>query len=858
MHLGTKELDKILLTNVGLLAQRRLSRGVKLNLTEATALIACVLQELIRDGQSSVAELMQVGREILGFRHVQAVVPGLLKDVQVEGTFPDGTFLVTVHSPICTPLGREPHLSLALYGSCIPIPSDLIFPESDGSPMSPEQLPGAIIVKRSSKRRRSGGGSAQPQTLKINENRQRLKIKVTNTGDRPIQVGSHYNFSLTNPALRFDRLLTLGYRLDIPAGTSVRFEPGDDKSIRLVEIGGTGHVSGGNGLEGKSWKRGDLVGGKQLVDQMIEMGFQHIQADKVERPKSCHEISRESYASMFGPTTGDKVRLGDTSLWIEVEHDHTTYGEELKFGGGKVVREGMGQATGRSDAETLDIVITNALVLDWSGIYKADIGIKGGNIVGIGKAGNPDVQSGVTENMIVGANTEVIAGEGRIVTAGAIDAHVHFICPQQCNEALSNGITTLIGGGTGPVAGTNATTCTPSRTLIRNMFVASDSVPMNFLFTGKGNDSGSQGLEDMVHSGVGGLKLHEDWGSTPDAIDSCLSVCDKYDIQCNIHTDTLNESGFVEDTIKAFKDRVIHTYHTEGAGGGHAPDIIVVCGKSNVMPSSTNPTRPYTKNTLDEHLDMLMVCHHLDKSIPEDVAFAESRIRGETVAAEDVLQDIGAISIISSDSQAMGRIGEVVSRTWRTASKMKSFKGWLNEDEKVRGIDNDRVKRYIAKYTINPAIVHGISHIVGDVAVNKLADLCIWTPANFGARPEVVIKGGYVAWAQMGDANASIPTVQPVYGRPMWGSHYPVMGHTSVAFVSAVSIEKGITPSYGLKKRLEAVKDCRKIRKSDLKLNDLMPNITVDPETYRVEIDGELCTVEPAVTLPLTQGYYVF
>ncbi|KAG0142200.1 hypothetical protein CROQUDRAFT_50604 [Cronartium quercuum f. sp. fusiforme G11] len=858
MHLGTKELDKILLTNVGFLAQRRLSRGVRLNLTEATALIACVLQELIRDGQSSVAELMQVGREILGFRHVQPAVPGLLHDVQVEGTFPDGTFLVTVHSPICTPSGREPHLSLALYGSCIPIPSDSLFASSEDCPLTADQLPGAVIVGKDSKRRRSRSGPP-PGTIKINENRTRLKLKVTNTGDRPIQVGSHYNFSFTNPALRFDRLVCLGYRLDIAAGTSVRFEPGDDKSVTLVEIGGLGIVSGGNGLEGRSWTKGDVSGGKQIIERMVELGFQNVvQDEKVERPMSCHEVSREAYASMFGPTTGDKVRLGDTSLWIQVEHDYTIYGEELKFGGGKVIREGMGQATGRSDADTLDIVITNALILDWSGIYKANIGIKGGYITGVGKAGNPDVQDGVTENMIVGANTEVIAGEGRIITAGAIDAHVHYICPQQCKEALSNGITTLIGGGTGPVAGTNATTCTPSRTLIKNMFIASDSIPMNFLFTGKGNDSGSKGLEDMVLSGVGGLKLHEDWGSTPDAIDSCLTICDKYDIQCNIHTDTLNESGYVQDTLKAFKDRVIHTYHTEGAGGGHAPDIIVVCGKPNVLPSSTNPTRPYTKNTLDEHLDMLMVCHHLDKSIPEDIAFAESRIRGETVAAEDVLQDLGAISIISSDSQAMGRIGEVVSRTWRTASKMKDFKGFLSEDERIKCVDNDRVKRYIAKYTINPAIVHGISHVVGDVAAGKLADLCIWTPANFGARPDMVIKGGFVAWSQMGDPNASIPTVQPVYGRPMWGSHYPVTGENSIAFSSAVSIEQGITPSYGLKKRLVAVKNCRNIRKADLKLNNLMPNITVDPETYRVEIDGEHCTVEPAVTLPLTQSYFVF
>lgn len=849
MYLSTKDQDKLLLTTTGLLAQRRLARGVRLNLSEATALIACVLQELIRDGQSSVSQLMQVGKEILGFRHVQASVPGLLHEVQVEGTFPDGTFLVTVHSPICSPSGRDPHLSLALYGSFITPPQNLRFDEVQ--PSLEHDLPGAIVVKGST-------DIAASQLISINADRSRIRIEVTNTGDRPIQVGSHYHFSLTNPALRFDRKLAMGHRLDIPAGTSVRFEPGDQRMVTLVEIGGSGHITGGNGLEGQILQKNDVPAIGALVLNLVAKGFEHQPAINVDRPLQGFEMSREAYAYMFGPTTGDKVRLGDTSLWVEVEFDHTYYGEELKFGGGKVVREGMGQATGRFDAQTLDIVITNALVLDWSGIYKADLGIKNGRISGIGKAGNPDVQSGVSDQMVVGVNTEVIAGEGKIVTAGAIDAHVHFICPQQCQEALSNGTTTLIGGGTGPVAGTNATTCTPSRTLIRNMLLATDDIPMNILLTGKGNDSMPEGLVNQVHSGVGGLKLHEDWGSTPGAIDNCLTVCDKYDIQCNIHTDTLNESGFVEDTIKAFKNRVIHTYHTEGAGGGHAPDIIVVCREDNVLPSSTNPTRPYTNNTLDEHLDMLMVCHHLDKAIPEDIAFAESRIRAETVAAEDVLHDLGAISIISSDSQAMGRIGEVVSRTWRTASKMKTFKGFLTKEESLRGADNDRVKRYIAKYTINPAIVHGVSHEIGDISVGKLADLCIWEPQNFGVRPEQVIKGGFVAWSQMGDANASIPTVQPTYGRPMWATHPSTIGQTSFAFVSEISISSGITPSYGLKKKLVAVKGCRKVRKADLKLNNLCPNITVDPETYQVAIDGQECTVGAALTLPLTQAYHLF
>lgn len=793
--------------------------------------------------------MMQIGKEILGFCHVQPTVPGLLHDVQVEGTFPDGTFLVTVHSPICSPSGRDPHLSLALYGSFITPPADLRFDLVEPTPE--HRLPGAVVVKAPS-------DISDPLLISLNLNRPRIQIEVTNTGDRPIQVGSHYPFSLSNPALKFDRRAALGYRLDIASGTSIRFEPGDQRIVTMVEIGGTGLVTGGNGLDGKTWRRGDLVAAEALVQSLVAKGFEHQVAVNIPRPSRGTEMSREAYARMFGPTTGDKVRLGDTSLWVEVESDHVNYGEELKFGGGKVIREGMGQATGRLDEETLDVVITNALIVDWSGIYKADVGIKNGHISGIGKAGNPDIQSGVSDLMVVGVNTEVIAGEGKILTAGAIDAHVHFICPQQCPEALSNGITTLIGGGTGPVAGTNATTCTPSRTLIKSMLLSTDDVPMNILFTGKGNDSKPEGLVNQVYAGVGGLKLHEDWGCTPGAIDACLSVCEEYDIQCNIHTDTLNESGFVEDTIKAFKDRVIHTYHTEGAGGGHAPDIIVVCKRDNVLPSSTNPTRPYTNNTLDEHLDMLIVCHHLDKSIPEDIAFAESRIRAETVAAEDVLQDLGAISIISSDSQAMGRIGEVVSRTWRTASKMKDFKGFLTANEKLRGNDNDRVKRYIAKYTINPALVHGISHEVGDISVGKLADLCIWSPENFGVRPDQVIKGGFVVWSQMGDVNASIPTVQPFYGRPMWASHPSSIGQTSVAFVSAISIASGITPAYNLRKKLVAVKGCRKVRKRDLKLNDYRPNISVDPETYQVTIDRQECTVGAALTLPLSQAYHVF
>ena len=569
-----------------------------------------------------------------------------------------------------------------------------------------------------------------------------------------------------------------------------------------------------------------------------------------------HQIRRAHYAEIYGPTTGDRVRLGDTGLIAEVESDAATYGDECKFGGGKVLRDGMGQAAGVTDERALDCVITNALIVDWTGIRKADIGIKNGRIAGIGKAGNPDVMAGVTGDMIVGVTTEAIAGEGLIVTAGAIDAHIHFICPQQVHEALASGVTTLIGGGTGPATGTNATTCTPGSRHVELMLKATDALPMNFGFLGKGNSSRPEGLDEQIAAGAIGLKLHEDWGSTPAAIDACLSVADRHDVQVAIHTDTLNESGYVDDSIAAFKGRAIHTYHTEGAGGGHAPDIIKVCGEANVLPSSTNPTRPYTVNTLDEHLDMLMVCHHLDRNIPEDVAFAESRIRGETIAAEDVLHDLGAISMMSSDSQAMGRVGEVITRTWQTAHKMRGERGRLPGE---RG-DNDnlRVRRYIAKYTINPAITHGIAHEVGSVEVGKLADLVLWKPAFFGAKPELVIKGGFIAWAQMGDANASIPTPQPLLMRPMFGAFGSATGATSLAFVSQTSLEAGTAVAYGLAKALVAVRGCRSVSKRDMKLNDALPKITVDPEAYVVTADGEPLRSAPARVLPLAQRYFLF
>jgi urease subunit alpha len=569
-----------------------------------------------------------------------------------------------------------------------------------------------------------------------------------------------------------------------------------------------------------------------------------------------HRISRQHYAAIYGPTTGDTVRLGDTGLVAEIESDATHYGDECKFGGGKVLRDAQGQAAGIADADALDCVITNALIVDWTGVRKADVGIKGGRIAGIGKAGNPGVMAGVTPGMVVGVTTEAIAGEGLILTAGGIDSHIHYICPQQVYEALASGVTTFVGGGTGPATGTNATTCTPGSRHIELMLQATDVLPMNFGFLGKGNTSRPEGLDEQIRAGAIGLKLHEDWGTTPATIDCCLGVAERHDVQVAIHTDTLNESGYVDDSIAAFKGRTIHTYHTEGAGGGHAPDIIKVCGEANVLPSSTNPTRPFTVNTLDEHLDMLMVCHHLDPNIPEDVAFAESRIRGETIAAEDVLHDLGAISMMSSDSQAMGRVGEVITRTWQTAHKMRAERGALAGER--AGSDNLRIRRYIAKYTINPAITHGLAQHVGSVEVGKLADLVLWKPAFFGAKPEVVIKGGFIAWAQMGDANASIPTPQPLQMRPMFGAYGRATGATSLAFVSKAALAAGSVAGYGLNKAAVAVGPCRGLSKRDMKLNDALPKIEVDAETYTVRADGEVLRAIAAPVLPLAQRYFLF
>jgi urease subunit alpha len=571
------------------------------------------------------------------------------------------------------------------------------------------------------------------------------------------------------------------------------------------------------------------------------------------------EIPRRTYADLYGPTKGDRIRLADTELIIEVEHDHATYGDEVTFGGGKVIRDGMGQSSTASREGlhgALDLVITNALIIDHWGIVKGDIGIRDGRIVKVGKAGNPDTMAGVDPDLVIGSSTEVIAGENLIVTAGALDTHIHFISPQQIFEAISNGVTTMIGGGTGPATGTNATTCSPGSWNIQRMLEAAEAWPMNFGFLGKGNTATPLPLVEQIEGGACGLKLHEDWGTTPAAIDACLKVADQYDVQVAIHTDTINEAGFVEDTIRAIGDRTIHTYHTEGAGGGHAPDIIRIAAQPNVLPSSTNPTRPFTVNTIDEHFDMLMVCHHLNPQVPEDVAFAESRIRPETIAAEDILHDLGVFSMMSSDSQAMGRIGEVVTRTWQTAHKMKVQRGPLAGDSSRN--DNARVKRYVAKYTINPAITHGVASHVGSIEPGKLADLVLWRPAFFGVKPEMVVKGGFIAWSVMGDANASIPTPQPVFYRPMFGSFGRAIGSTGLAFVSKAALEAEVPGKIGLAKQAVAVGNCRRIGKRDMIHNSATPKLEVDPETYEVRADGELLTCEPASVLPLAQRYFLF
>lgn len=838
MKLVPREVDKLALHQAGFLAQKRLARGLRLNYTEAVALIATQILEFVRDGDKTVTDLMDIGKQLLGRRQVLPAVPHLLDTVQVEGTFLDGTKLITIHDAVASDNGN---LELALRGSFLPVPSldKFVGDENDC-------FPGELVF---------GYGN-----ITLNMGRKAVKLKVANKADRPIQIGSHYHFVEANPYLVFDRRRAYGMRLNISAGTATRFEPGDTKCVILVSIGGGKVIRGGNGIADGPV---DVFRLEKVMEDVNTKGFgNEEQPDASEGVIGVNSslttvVLREDYVNKYGPTTGDKIRLGDTDLYAELERDFAVYGDECVFGGGKVVRDGMGQATGYSSSSYLDTVMTNAVIIDYTGIYKADIGIKGGIIVGIGKAGNPDVMDGVQTNMVVGVSTEVISAEGMIVTAGGIDCHVHFICPQLAQEAISSGITTFVGGGTGPAHGTCATTCTPAPFHMQLMLQSTDDLPINIGFTGKGNSAKPDGLTEIIKAGAMGLKLHEDWGSTPAAIDNCLTVAEAFDIQVNIHTDTLNESGCVEHTIAAFKDRTIHTYHSEGAGGGHAPDIIKVCGVKNVLPSSTNPTRPFTLNTVDEHLDMLMVCHHLNKDIPEDVAFAESRIREETIAAEDILQDMGAISIITSDSQAMGRVGEVIARTWQTANKMKLQRGRSIEPS---GSDNDnfRIKRYIAKYTINPAIANGFSQYVGSIEAGKFADLVMWKPSFFGAKPEMIIKGGVIAWANMGDPNASIPTPEPVMMRPMFGAFGKAGSSNSIAFVSKVAKDAGIANEYGLKKRVEAVGNVRGLTKLDMKLNDALPKIEVDPECYTVTADGEVLKCDPASSVPLSRNYFLF
>ncbi|MGP4717385.1 urease subunit alpha [Psychrobacter sp. T6-6] len=713
----------------------------------------------------------------------------------------------------------------------------------------------------------------------LNQGRQVQTISVSNTGDRPIQIGSHYHFYEVNDALSFDRESTRGYRLNIISGTAVRFEPGQSREVELVAYAGKQEVYG---------FAGRIMGNAQPNE---ESDTSH---DKAPVTTSQKRVSRQIYAEHFGPTTGDKVRLADTELWLQVEADLTSHtdmdqtqtsqsdegisktteikGEEVKFGGGKVIRDGMGQGQ-LLGAEVADTVITNALVVDYTGIYKADIGIKDGRISAIGKAGNPDIQPAI--DIPIGGATEIIAGEGKILTAGGVDSHIHFIAPQQCETALMSGVTTMLGGGTGPAQGTLATTCTPGAYHIASMLKSTDSIPMNIGLLGKGNVSVPKPIAEQIEAGAVGLKLHEDWGTTPQAIDNCLSVADDYDVQVAIHTDTLNESGYLESTLGAFKNRCIHTFHTEGAGGGHAPDILKAIGESHVLPSSTNPTRPYTVNTIDEHLDMLMVCHHLSPAIAEDVAFAESRIRQETIAAEDILHDLGAISMMSSDSQAMGRVGEVVIRTWQTAHKMKVQRGHLAPDATAetehqnqritltdydQNVDNDnfRIKRYIAKYTINPAITHGISDMVGSIEVGKWADMVLWSPKFFGVKPECIIKGGLIAAVPMGDINASIPTPQPVHYRPMFASYPKSVAQTSITFMSQAAIDKQVDKQLGLTKVIQPVHGIRQIRKSDMRFNSYCPDMDINPETYEVRADGKTLTCEPAEVLPMAQRYFLF
>ena len=686
--------------------------------------------------------------------------------------------------------------------------------------------------------------------ITANNSKKTIKLNVSNTGDRPIQVGSHTHFAEANKALEFDREKALGFHLNIPSGTSIRFEPGESKHVEVLEFGGSKTIYGFSGLVS-----GDLESKKDTaVKNIHENNFKNV-LENVEAESNPLQIPHNRYVELFGPTVGDRVRLADTDLVMEIEKDLIKYGDELVFGGGKSARDGLGQASGVLREDSADLVITYAMIIDPKlGIIKADIGIKDGKILGVGNAGNPDVMDDI--DIVVSSNTEIISGEHTICTPGTIDSHIHFISPQQAIDAICNGTTTMIGGGTGPADGTNATTCTPGEFNIHKMIEAAEEFPMNFGFLCKGNDSREESLVEQVRAGACGLKLHEDWGTTPATINSALNVADKTDTQVAIHTDTLNECGYVDDTIAAIDGRVIHTYHTEGAGGGHAPDIMKIASEPNILPSSTNPTRPFTTNTLEEHLDMMMVCHHLNPSVPEDISFAESRIRAETIAAEDILHDVGAISMMSSDSQAMGRVGEVTTRNWQTADKMRKMKGPLPEDNDEN--DNFRIKRYIAKITINPAITHGISDYVGSIETGKIADIVIWMPQFFGVKPKLIVKGGFIAYSLMGDPNASIPTTEPIYYRPMFGALGKAKKTTSVTFTSQLALDSGLENKIKIEKKLLAVKNCRNIGKKDMVHNDATPKIEIDPETYKVKVDGEIATVDPATNVSLGRLYSLF
>ncbi|CAF3618896.1 unnamed protein product [Fusarium graminearum] len=824
MHYTPREVEKLAFSHAGYLAQKRLAHGRKLNHLESSALISNVLQEIIHNENYSVADLMKLGKIILGRRHVHPSVVATLKQMQVEGTFETGTHLITIHNPIST---DEGDLKMAFYGSFIPVPSAELFPSVNEADFHSLAMPGAIEP-------------AEAEDIILNAGRDRVIITVTNKGTRAVHVGSHFHFMDTNPDLNFDREKAYGYHLDLPAGEFLRFEPNEPKSVTLVQIGGLKVIQGGSGLAKGPVNRHNA---QNILQQLQQAGYQHsVEASEEQSLIRPCSIGREAYASAYGPTTGDLIRLGSTDLWAKVEKDYTFYGDECTLGCGKTIRDGMGAASGCADADCLDLAIVNAVIIDWTGIFKADIGIKDGTIVGIGKAGNPSVMDGVSANMVIGSNTDIIDAGGKIVTAGGVDTHVHNICPQQAFEAISSGITTLFGGGTGPSTSSTAVNGTASKKYIRQMMQACDQLPVNFGLVGKGSDSEKVGLLDQINAGVIALKLHEDFGCTPSTIENCLNVCEEQDIQCHIHTDGLNEAGFLEHTAAIFKGRSIHVYHVEGAGGGHAPDVIKLVAYPNVLPSSTSPTMPFTTNTIEEHIDMAANCHRLSKDNPDDASFLKNRIREETISAEDILHDIGAISIMSSDSQAMGRSAEVLVCTWQAAHKNKLQRGTLAED-KDTGADNFRIKRYISKYTINPAITQGISHTVGSVETGKLADLVIWDPAEFGTKPFQVLKKGFITYAQMGDPNGALSDVEPLVGRPMYGALHP---ESSVMFVSQASASQGgDVHSYNLKKQIEVVKNCRTVKKSDLKFNSATPNVDVDPETLAVTCDGIALKSEP-------------